>query len=126
MPVSEQLTTTKQIFGEVIRVGDVSDNERDAMYLLMCQYFDNMCRPTYERDFAEKDWVIIARNPSDNRIIGFSTQLLTNIDSTDGVNNLDEARKIENIDRQRDGISSRPKKILFSGVCFGSPCRKTG
>ncbi len=66
MPVNQQKTTTP-LAGQVVRVADVTASHRDEMYRLMCQYYDNLSRDAFNRDFEEKDWVIVASDPQDGR-----------------------------------------------------------
>ena len=57
---------------DVVRRAGLSRHERDAMFALYTTYFATSDRMTFERDLAEKEWVIVLAN-GDGRIEGFST-----------------------------------------------------
>ncbi len=40
--------------GRLARVGEVPREERDAMFALMREHYENVRRDTFERDLAEK------------------------------------------------------------------------
>ena len=46
------------------------------MFSLMQRYYDNIDREMFDLDFREKDVAIVARDPCDGSICGFSTQVL--------------------------------------------------
>jgi hypothetical protein len=46
---------------------------RDEMYTLLSHHFDGVTRDQFERDLAEKNWVVEIRR--DGRLLGFSTLL---------------------------------------------------
>jgi len=70
---------------------DVSAVQRDALFALMEQHYDNVRRDIFEVDLAEKPQVILITEPG-GTLCGFSTQML--------------------LDAEIDG---RPVKALFSG-----------
>jgi hypothetical protein len=43
------------------------------MYTLLVHYFNNVTRPQFERDLAEKEWVITLADAASGQIQGFST-----------------------------------------------------
>jgi hypothetical protein len=43
------------------------------MYHLLARYFTNVTRLQFDRDLAEKEWVILLADPSSGQIQGFST-----------------------------------------------------
>lgn len=49
--------------------------QRDEMFALLAQHFDGVTRAQFERDLAEKNWVVEIRR--DGRLLGFSTLLVT-------------------------------------------------
>jgi hypothetical protein len=57
---------------EVVLREDLTRRDRDAMFALYTHYFAASDRMTFERDLAEKDWVIVLRD-DDGAIDGFST-----------------------------------------------------
>ncbi len=46
------------------------------MFALMQRYYDNIDRAAFELDFREKDVAIVARDPGDGSVCGFSTQMV--------------------------------------------------
>ena len=59
---------------EVVRRDTVTRSERDQMFALYTTYFVTRDRMVFERDLAEKEWVILLRDV-DGSIDGFSTLL---------------------------------------------------
>ncbi len=57
---------------EVVPRASLTRRDRDAMFALYTTYFATSDRITYERDLAEKDWVILLYDDEGN-IDGFST-----------------------------------------------------
>lgn len=52
----------------------LSSTARDEMYALLAQHFKGVTRAQFERDLAEKNWVVEVRR--EGRLLGFSTLLL--------------------------------------------------
>lgn len=50
---------------------DLTPDEQEAMYTLIEAHFDGVRREVFERDLAEKDWVV--RIVRDGALVGFST-----------------------------------------------------
>ena len=69
IPVLERSTSPRS---EVIPRGSLTRHDRDAMFALYTTYFATGDRLAFERDLAEKEWVILLRD-ADGRIDGFST-----------------------------------------------------
>jgi hypothetical protein len=63
-----------RLTGQTCRIDDVSREDRAQMFWLMQQNYHHVDRDTFEADFRQKDWVIVARTPGDDRVQGFSTQ----------------------------------------------------
>ena len=61
--------------------GDVSGRQRDEMFALLARHFDGVGREYFERDLAEKNWVVELRR--EGRLMGFST-LLVKTERLDG------------------------------------------
>jgi hypothetical protein len=57
---------------DVVRRAELTRGDRDAMFALYTSYFATSDRVTFERDLAEKEWVILLSG-ADGRIEGFST-----------------------------------------------------
>jgi hypothetical protein len=56
----------------VVARAELTRSDRDAMFALYTSYFDTSDRLTFERDLAEKEWVILLRG-EDGGVEGFST-----------------------------------------------------
>jgi hypothetical protein len=52
----------------------LSAAQRDEMFALLAQHFDGVTRCQFERDLAEKNWVVEIRQ--NDRLLGFSTLLV--------------------------------------------------
>ena len=52
----------------------VTAAQRDEMFALLAQHFEGVTRGQFERDLAEKNWVVEIRR--DGRLLGFSTLLV--------------------------------------------------
>jgi hypothetical protein len=61
--------------GQLESVGDLTSAHRDRLFALMDRHYVNVSRENFETDLAEKQWVIIVRDPG-GTICGFSTQTL--------------------------------------------------
>jgi hypothetical protein len=57
-------------------VSDLDRDDREAMYLLMSQSYENIFRDRFDADLNAKQWVILVRRRGDNRLVGFSTQVI--------------------------------------------------
>jgi hypothetical protein len=66
--------------GQLVRVADITASQRDEMFALMQAYYEHIDRATFDADLAEKDWVIQVLDEDTNRLKGFSTQLLLQVD----------------------------------------------
>ncbi len=64
--------------GTVKQITEVSAQDIDAMFALMDEFYENMDRAVFERDFFAKDYCIILRNDED-RIVGFTTQKVMSV-----------------------------------------------
>lgn len=62
--------------GRLVRRGDVTESEREAMLRLLEAHFEGVTRPAFERDLAEKNWVLLLEDDDQGRLRGFSTLLL--------------------------------------------------
>lgn len=62
--------------GETIKIDDVSASDKRDMYAIMGSYFDGMSWEVFDRDFCEKQWVIVLRHDTSDKIAGFSTQMV--------------------------------------------------
>lgn len=71
------------MLGEVRPRADVPPADRDAMYALLAEHFDRTSRDRFEADLAEKEQVILLRDPADGSVQGFTT-LMTLRTSQDG------------------------------------------
>jgi hypothetical protein len=57
----------------------VTPSDRDDMYRLLAAYFQNTSVQQFAHDLAEKDTVILLRDPEDARVVGFSTLMTIEI-----------------------------------------------
>ncbi len=62
-----------RLAGTVVTPQDLGKDQRDRMYELMVAHFDQVSRLTFERDLAEKQWVVVLRDAQTGGIQGFST-----------------------------------------------------
>ncbi len=76
----------------IIPPAALSSTDRDAMYALMDRHYENMRRPQFEADLAEKDWVILLADEPTGSVCGFSTQRLITVE-----------------------VDGRPVRCVFSG-----------
>lgn len=53
----------------------VTAAQREEMFALLAQHFEGVTRGQFERDLAEKNWIVEVRR--DGRLLGFSTLLVT-------------------------------------------------
>lgn len=67
-------STLLEIPGLVARAG-LSSHQRDQMFHLLTRHFVGVTREQFERDLAEKDWVVEIR--LDERLVGFTTLRVT-------------------------------------------------
>src|SRR5262245_5926082 len=67
----------------VISETELSCDQREAMFTLMMRHYDNVHRDVFEADLAEKDWVILLEDTTDDSLQGFSTQVLLDADVAD-------------------------------------------
>ena len=63
---------------DIVARAELTRRDRDAMFALYTTYFATADRVTFERDLAEKDWVILLCG-DDGGIEGFSTLMRTRI-----------------------------------------------
>jgi hypothetical protein len=81
-----------KLTGRLVRVSDVTGEQRDAMFALMERYYDNVKRANFEADLDEKQWIIQVHDAQTGMLCGFSTQMLLDVE-----------------------VQGRPIKALFSG-----------
>jgi hypothetical protein len=81
-----------KLTGRLVRVSDVTGEQRDAMFALMERYYDNVKRANFEADLDEKQWIIQVHDAQTGTLCGFSTQMLLDAE-----------------------VQGRPIKALFSG-----------
>jgi hypothetical protein len=62
-----------RLSADVIPCERVTPSDRDNMYQLLAAYFQNTSVQQFADDLAEKDIVILLRDPEDARVVGFST-----------------------------------------------------
>ena len=62
-----------RLSADVISPERVTPSDREDMYQLLETYFQNTSVEQFAHDLAEKDIVILLRDPEDARVVGFST-----------------------------------------------------
>jgi hypothetical protein len=65
-----------RLSAKLVAVADVTPPQREEMFALMQDHYANVHRDVFETDLAEKRWVILVRDPTSDRLRGFSTQTL--------------------------------------------------
>lgn len=68
----------KNITGSVCTIAELSKAEKESMFLLMGEFYDNVDKQIFLHDLHQKDWCITLRDKT-GKILGFSTQKLTEI-----------------------------------------------
>jgi hypothetical protein len=68
-----------RLSAEVIPRDRVTASDREDMYHLLEAYFQNTSVQQFAGDLAEKDTVILLRDPEDARVVGFSTLMTIEI-----------------------------------------------
>ena len=68
-----------RLTGQVKPVAELPGRERDEMYALLADYFDNTTRRQFERDLAEKEWAILLCDVTTGAVQGFSTLMCLNL-----------------------------------------------
>lgn len=68
-----ELAQPGALVGHVLSVCDVTDTDRTQMYALLATYFRHTSRVQFERDLAEKEWVVLLRSATSGVVQGFST-----------------------------------------------------
>jgi hypothetical protein len=63
-----------RLFSETVPVEELGVAEKDAMYALLAENYENVNRPCFEADLFEKDCTILLRDTQDHALRGFSTQ----------------------------------------------------
>jgi hypothetical protein len=68
-----------KLVAKIVNVAKVTPPERDEMFALMDEHYANVHRSVFDADLAEKRWVILVRDPAQDRLRGFSTQTLVDV-----------------------------------------------
>jgi len=68
-----------RLFSETVPVEELGVAEKDAMYALLAENYENVNRPCFEADLFEKDCAILLRDAQDHALRGFSTQKVMQI-----------------------------------------------
>jgi hypothetical protein len=66
--------------GQLVRAAEIAPRERDEMFALMASYYEGIERATFDADLDEKEWVIRILDEETNRLHGFSTQMLLDLE----------------------------------------------
>src|SRR6266851_3627621 len=65
--------------GQLVRVADIASSQREEMFALMESYYEHVDRATFDADLDEKEWVIQIVDEETNKLKGFSTQMLLEV-----------------------------------------------
>lgn len=60
--------------GRIIAREELTPQQRDEMFALMTEYYENLNRLQFESDLLEKQWIILLVDSQQGRLQGFSTQ----------------------------------------------------
>lgn len=66
--------------GLLVPAAALTQAQRDEMFALMARYYENVTRPAFAADLAEKQWVIVLLDPKTEAVCGFSTQMLLDVE----------------------------------------------
>src|SRR5207253_947446 len=66
--------------GQLVRTADITPGQREEMFALIESYYESVDRPTFDADLDEKEWVIQILDEETNRLKGFSTQMLFDVE----------------------------------------------
>jgi hypothetical protein len=66
--------------GQLVRTADITPSQREEMFALMESYYEGVERATFDADLDEKEWVIQILDEETNRLKGFSTQMLLEVE----------------------------------------------
>lgn len=67
------------LHGSIIKVQQLTEQDKKAMYSLMEEYYDGTSFPVFIEDLEEKDFCILLFD-TDNKIKGFSTQKIMSVE----------------------------------------------
>ena len=65
-----------RIYPEIVNISELDAADMDQMYEIMKAYYAELCPKRFEYDLRKKNKVILIRNSSEDRIVGFSTLLI--------------------------------------------------
>jgi hypothetical protein len=68
-----QSLSVGRLSGTIRPVRELMDEDRNGMFRLMETYYANVTRQGFERDLAEKEWVILLHEATGGELRGFST-----------------------------------------------------
>ena len=68
-----------KLTSSLVRVDDIGIEDRNTMLQLMDECFMNIRKATFDADLEQKDWVILVRTIATGQLVGFSTQVLLNV-----------------------------------------------
>ena len=66
-----------ELKGDIVKINEISQSEMEEMYILMTEFYDNVDKNVFLKDFKEKDYCIILKDDKE-KIKGFSTQKIMN------------------------------------------------
>jgi hypothetical protein len=66
--------------GQLVRTAEITPSQREEMFALMEFYYEGIERATFDADLDEKEWVIQIFDEETNRLKGFSSQMLLEVE----------------------------------------------
>jgi hypothetical protein len=82
----------KQLEGDIVPVKEITAMLVGSLYRLYAAHYDGANFDRFQSDLYEKDWVLLFRDSSNDEVVGFSTQMVMNVE-----------------------VEGRRMKVLFSG-----------
>lgn len=64
------------LVAQILDQDELTSTVRNQMFAMMCEHYENVQYASFDRDLAEKNWVIVLRHAATNELCGFSTQTL--------------------------------------------------
>ena len=75
-----------KLYSKTLKINDISSEDRQAMFDVFSNYYDNVSRETFEKDLEAKDVVFLLLDQREDRIRGFSTLVSLNYKKENGDN----------------------------------------
>ncbi|MGB3533215.1 MAG: hypothetical protein WBA13_06825 [Microcoleaceae cyanobacterium] len=63
---------------QLISKKELSCQQKNEMYFLLSTFFQGVKRDVFEKDLSEKNWIILLKDKTSQKLLGFSTLLIYN------------------------------------------------